>query len=146
MSGRFADQWGRVAAVLGPWLAGPVEHIGSTSIPGLAAKPVVDMLGPVRSLEVAGELVGALGTPVVAIARLVAAHVDTVRDVIHAFNDKGLAALDSQWAGDRPRLMSRDDEDYVAATATTRPERGGRSPTGACASSWTTWPTTRSGR
>jgi hypothetical protein len=34
------------------------------------------------------------GTSVQAIAQLVQAHQDTVRDVIHAFNDKGLAALD----------------------------------------------------
>jgi transposase len=34
------------------------------------------------------------GTAVQAIAQLVAAHEDTVRDVIHAFNDRGLAALD----------------------------------------------------
>jgi winged helix-turn helix protein len=34
------------------------------------------------------------GTPVAAIARLVAADEDTVRDVIHLFNAKGLAALD----------------------------------------------------
>lgn len=33
------------------------------------------------------------GTPVSAIARLVAADPDTVRDVIHAFNAHGLAAL-----------------------------------------------------
>jgi hypothetical protein len=33
------------------------------------------------------------GTPVPAIARLVAAHPDTVRDVIHAFNAQGLAML-----------------------------------------------------
>jgi transposase len=38
-----------------------------------------------------------------AITRLVAADEDTVRDVIHAFNEKGLAALDPQWAGGRPR-------------------------------------------
>jgi hypothetical protein len=34
------------------------------------------------------------GTPVPAIARLVAAHEDTVRDVIHRFNEVGLRALD----------------------------------------------------
>ncbi|GGS53392.1 hypothetical protein GCM10010221_60570 [Streptomyces parvus] len=33
------------------------------------------------------------GTPVTAIARLVTAHEDTVRDVINAFNERGLAAL-----------------------------------------------------
>lgn len=57
---RFADQQGQVTAVLGRWLARPVEHIGSTSVPGLAAKPVIDMLAPVRSLEAALESVRAL--------------------------------------------------------------------------------------
>ena len=37
-------------SVLGNWLVGPVEHIGSTAVPGLAAKPIIDMLAPVRSL------------------------------------------------------------------------------------------------
>jgi hypothetical protein len=46
------------------------------------------------------------GTLVVAIARLVAADEDTVRDAVHAFNAKGLAALDPQWTGGRPRLIS----------------------------------------
>jgi Winged helix-turn helix len=41
-----------------------------------------------------------------AIARLVAADEDTVRDVICLFNEKGLAALDPQQAGGRPRLIS----------------------------------------
>jgi GrpB-like predicted nucleotidyltransferase (UPF0157 family) len=57
---RFAAQRGRVSAVLAPWLAGPVEHIGSTSVPGLEAKPVVDMLAPVRSLDEARAAVGVL--------------------------------------------------------------------------------------
>ena len=63
----------------------------------------------------------ASGTPVPAIARLVAADEDTVRDVIHAFNQRGLAALDPQWAGGRPRLISDEDIEFVVATATTRP-------------------------
>ncbi len=57
---KFAIQRGRVTAVLGPWLASPVEHIGSTSVPGLSAKPVIDMLAPVRSLQVAHDAVGVL--------------------------------------------------------------------------------------
>jgi GrpB-like predicted nucleotidyltransferase (UPF0157 family) len=35
---------------IGPWLAG-IEHIGSTSVPGLAAKPIIDILVGVRSLD-----------------------------------------------------------------------------------------------
>jgi Winged helix-turn helix len=54
-------------------------------------------------------MASASGTPVPAIARLVAADEDTVRDVIHAFNEKGLACLDPKWAGGRPRLISDDD-------------------------------------
>jgi hypothetical protein len=44
------------------------------------------------------------GTAVPAIARLAAAHPDTVRDVIHAFNAQGLTALEPHWAlGQGPR-------------------------------------------
>jgi transposase len=66
-------------------------------------------------------MASASGTPVSAIARLVAADEDTVRDVIHAFNQRGLAALDPRWAGGRPRLISDDDIEFVVTTATTRP-------------------------
>jgi hypothetical protein len=44
-------------------------------------------------------MASASGTPVSAIARLVAADEGTVRDVVHLFDQKGLAALDPQWAG-----------------------------------------------
>jgi transposase len=64
----------------------------------------------------------ASGTPVAAIARLVAADEDTVRDVIHAFNERGLAALDPRWAGGRPRLISDEDVAFIVTTATTRPK------------------------
>jgi len=66
-------------------------------------------------------MASASGTPVVAIARLVAADEDTVRDVIHAFNERGLAALDPQWAGGRPRQISDADIAFIVTTATTRP-------------------------
>ena len=61
------------------------------------------------------------GTPAPAIARLVAADEDTVRDVVHAFNQKGLAALDPNWAGGRPRRISDDDVEVIVEAATTRP-------------------------
>src|SRR5918911_710274 len=67
-------------------------------------------------------LASASGTPVPAIARLVAADEDTVRDVIHAFNQRGLHALDPRWAGGRPRLISDEDIQFIVATATTRPK------------------------
>src|ERR687886_907246 len=66
-------------------------------------------------------MASASGTPVPAIARLVAADEDTVRDVIHAFNERGLAALDPRWAGGRPRLISDDDVGFIVATAKARP-------------------------
>jgi GrpB-like predicted nucleotidyltransferase (UPF0157 family) len=47
---QFAQQRTAVEEVLRPWLSGPVEHIGSTAVPGLRAKPVIDMLAPVGSL------------------------------------------------------------------------------------------------
>ena len=71
-------------------------------------------------------MASASGTPVPAIARLVAADQDTVRDVIHLFNQKGLAALDPRWAGGRPRLISDEDVDFIVAAATTRPEKLGQ--------------------
>ena len=71
-------------------------------------------------------MASASGTPAPAIARLVAADEDTVRDVIHAFNAKGLAALDPNWAGGRPRLISDDDVQVIVAAATTRPEKLGQ--------------------
>ena len=46
----FAEQRDRLAILLRGWLAEPVEHVGSTAVPGLAAKPIVDMLAPVISL------------------------------------------------------------------------------------------------
>jgi transposase len=81
--------------------------------------------GSVRVRRAMIIMASASGTPVSAIARLVAADEDTVRDVVHLFNQKGLAALDPQWAGGRPRLISDDDIDLMVTAATTRPEKLG---------------------
>ncbi len=80
---------------------------------------------PIRVRRATIILASSSGTPVAAIARLVAADEDTVRDVIHAFNERGVAALDPQWAGGRPRLISDDDIAFVVTTATTRPAKLG---------------------
>jgi len=54
---------------------------------------------------------------------------DTIRQVIHRFNEMGVASVDPQWAGGRPRQISPDEEAFIVATANTRPETlGGRSP------------------
>jgi GrpB-like predicted nucleotidyltransferase (UPF0157 family) len=34
-----------------PWLEGGTHHVGSTAVPGLAAKPTIDMVAGVRDLE-----------------------------------------------------------------------------------------------
>ncbi len=36
---------------LSPWLVGDIQHIGSTAVAGLAAKPVIDIMAPVASLQ-----------------------------------------------------------------------------------------------
>ncbi|MFE7652509.1 IS630 family transposase [Streptomyces bottropensis] len=71
-------------------------------------------------------LASAGGNRVPVIAQLVQADEDTVRDVIHRFNEIGLTCLDPQWAGGRPRLLKPDDEDFVIKTATTRPTKLGQ--------------------
>ena len=82
--------------------------------------------GSVRVRRAMIIMASASGTLVPAIARLVAADEDTVQDVIHLFNQKGLAALDPQWAGGRPRLISDDAIQVIVAAATTRPEKLGQ--------------------
>jgi GrpB-like predicted nucleotidyltransferase (UPF0157 family) len=57
---RFVEQAARLTAILQPWLAAPVEHVGSTAVPGLRAKPVVDILAPVVSLAQAQAAIAAL--------------------------------------------------------------------------------------
>ena len=62
------------------------------------------------------------GNTIPAIAGLVATSEDRVRGIIHRFNDMGMASLDPQWAGGRPRLITTDDVVFIVTTATTRPE------------------------
>src|SRR5437899_1094942 len=47
----FEAERERLEEVLGPWLEGGIQHIGSTAVPGLAAKPIIDMLAGVGDLE-----------------------------------------------------------------------------------------------
>lgn len=60
------------------------------------------------------------------IARLLDADPDTVRDVIHAFNANGLAALDPHWGPGGPRRITTQDEEFIVRAATGRPRAVGR--------------------
>ncbi len=71
-------------------------------------------------------MASASGNTVPAIAKLVATSEDRVREMIHRFNDTGMASLDPQWAGGRPRQITIDDEKFIVATATARPETLGQ--------------------
>jgi transposase len=71
-------------------------------------------------------LASASGNTVPVIARLVAADEDTVREVIHRFNELGMGSLDPRWAGGRPRRISAEDEDFLVATAIARPGKLGQ--------------------
>jgi GrpB-like predicted nucleotidyltransferase (UPF0157 family) len=42
-----------LAEAIGEWVCGGVHHVGSTAVPGLEAKPVIDILVGVRNLETA---------------------------------------------------------------------------------------------
>jgi GrpB-like predicted nucleotidyltransferase (UPF0157 family) len=44
----FAAEAERIRAALGPQV-GAIEHIGSTAIPGLAAKPIIDLMAGLRN-------------------------------------------------------------------------------------------------
>jgi len=56
----FAIEAQRLKAVLEPWLAGDIEHVGSTAVPGLSAKPVIDIMAPVAGLDEALPAIEAL--------------------------------------------------------------------------------------
>jgi GrpB-like predicted nucleotidyltransferase (UPF0157 family) len=49
---RFASERALLLRVISQYACGPVEHIGSTAVPGLVAKPVIDIMVAVASLAV----------------------------------------------------------------------------------------------
>lgn len=75
---RFERERQLLTCVLKPWLTGDIEHVGSTAVPTLAAKPVIDILAPVESLQAslpAIEAVEAIGY----------CHSDYATNVMHWF-------------------------------------------------------------
>ena len=56
----FATEHSLLSRLLAPWLVGPIEHIGSTAVIGLAAKPVIDIMAAVESLAASTDAIAAL--------------------------------------------------------------------------------------
>jgi GrpB-like predicted nucleotidyltransferase (UPF0157 family) len=48
---RFQEERTALAATIGDWAIGGIHHVGSTSVPGLEAKPIIDILVGVRGLD-----------------------------------------------------------------------------------------------
>jgi GrpB-like predicted nucleotidyltransferase (UPF0157 family)/GNAT superfamily N-acetyltransferase len=48
---RFAEERGMLEDAIGNWATGGIHHVGSTAVPGLDAKPIIDILVGVASLE-----------------------------------------------------------------------------------------------
>lgn len=57
---RFAREHEALERALAPWISGGVHHVGSTAVPGLEAKPTIDVMVGVRSLEEARACFGPL--------------------------------------------------------------------------------------
>ncbi len=57
---KFEAESLHLAELLKPWRAGPIEHVGSTAVPGLRAKPVIDVMVGVGSLVASRPAIDAL--------------------------------------------------------------------------------------
>jgi GrpB-like predicted nucleotidyltransferase (UPF0157 family) len=57
---KFEAEKSALASALSPWLAGPIEHVGSTAVPQLAAKAVIDIMAAVADLASSAAAIAAL--------------------------------------------------------------------------------------
>ena len=48
---RFEEERAALVAAIGGWVVGGIHHVGSTSVPGLESKPIIDILVGVHGLE-----------------------------------------------------------------------------------------------
>ena len=46
---KFEKEKEHLIAIAGKWFYGSIEHVGSTAIPGMVAKPVIDIMFGVKS-------------------------------------------------------------------------------------------------
>jgi GrpB-like predicted nucleotidyltransferase (UPF0157 family) len=56
----FERERARLTPILQPFLVHPLEHMGSTSVPGLVAKPIIDMLAVVGDISPVVSVEGSL--------------------------------------------------------------------------------------
>ncbi|HZN18565.1 MAG TPA: GrpB family protein [Micromonosporaceae bacterium] len=143
---RFDAERALLERVLAPWLHGGVHHVGSTAVPGLAAKPIIDMVAGVRDLaraRAAFEPLGWLGyaySPhrprAYRFSKPPARHWWECTHHLHltepggdlwrerlAFRDalRGDAALRADYQGLKLRLAQEHGDDITAYTAAKRP-------------------------
>jgi GrpB-like predicted nucleotidyltransferase (UPF0157 family) len=57
---RFEREKALLERSIGAWATGGIHHVGSTAVPGLAAKPVIDILVGVQDLASSGDSFGEL--------------------------------------------------------------------------------------
>lgn len=81
---RFREEHALLAQLVAPYLPGPIEHIGSTAIPGLVAKPIIDIMVGVSTLAESLPLIPLLG-------ELGYAYLPYKADVMHWFCKPSLA-------------------------------------------------------
>lgn len=48
---QFERERGALSSAIGSWVSGGIHHVGSTAVPGLEAKPIIDILVGVRDLD-----------------------------------------------------------------------------------------------
>lgn len=103
---RFLAWRNRLATELGP-VAVRIEHIGSTAVPGLAAKPVVDILVAVPDVEDEAAFVPAIERAGVALRSREVGH-RYFRPAGHRPRDVQVHVWSSGSEGERSHLLFRD--------------------------------------
>ena len=58
--GQFEQERLLLYRIIGEWVNGGIEHVGSTAVPGLDAKPVIDVMAGVLSLEASRDAISVL--------------------------------------------------------------------------------------
>lgn len=76
---------------------------------------------PVRLRRAIVVLMSAQGQAAKDITSLMQVSEDYVRDVIHAFNERGFDALDPKWSGGRPQTISERVREHIRLIARTSP-------------------------